>query len=81
MAGLQRFITYIYKYDNDEKMENTGFAKFEIRGNICKIEAHIRNISMEQFIYLQEKRKLCREFRLGQWLFRGDARTLGMRLT
>ena len=48
MAGLQRFITYIYKYDNDEKMENTGFAKFEIRGNICKIEAHIRNISMEQ---------------------------------
>ncbi len=21
MAGLQRFITYIYKYDNDEKME------------------------------------------------------------
>lgn len=48
MAGLQRFITYIYKYDNDEKMENTGFAKFEIQGNICKIEAHIRNISMEQ---------------------------------
>ena len=25
MAGLQRFITYIYKYKNDEKMENAGF--------------------------------------------------------
>ena len=48
MAGLQRFITYIYKYKNDEKMENAGFAKIEIRGGICRIEVHIRNINMEQ---------------------------------
>ena len=30
MAGLQRFITYINKYENDEKMDNSGFAKIEI---------------------------------------------------
>ena len=48
MAGLQRFITYIYKYQNDEKMENAGFAKIEIRNGICRIEVHIRSISIEQ---------------------------------
>ena len=48
MAGLQRFITYIYRYENDEKMENTGFAKIDIRGNICRIEVHVHNISVEQ---------------------------------
>lgn len=30
MAGLQRFISYIYKYENDIKMQNAGFAKVEI---------------------------------------------------
>ncbi|MCI9211012.1 MAG: hypothetical protein HFI83_10105 [Eubacterium sp.] len=47
MAGLQRFISYIYKYENDIKMQNAGFAKVEIRGGICRMEVHIRNISME----------------------------------
>ena len=48
MAGLQRFITYIYKYEDDEKKENAGFAKIEVRGGVCRVEVHIRNISMEQ---------------------------------
>ena len=48
MAGLQRFITYINKYDNDEKMDNSGFAKIEIRGSVCRMEVHIRNMSLEQ---------------------------------
>lgn len=48
MSGLQRFISYIYQYDNDEKKENAGFAKVEIRGNVCRMEVHIRNLNMEQ---------------------------------
>lgn len=48
MAGLQRFITYINKYENDEKQDGAGFAKIEIRGSTCRVEVHIRNISMEQ---------------------------------
>lgn len=48
MAGLQRFVTYIYKYEDDEKKENAGFAKVEIRGNICRVEVHIRNMPTEQ---------------------------------
>lgn len=47
MAGLQRFITYIYKYEKDEKKENAGFAKIEIRSGICRIEVHIRNMNTE----------------------------------
>lgn len=60
MAGLQRFITYIYKYENNEKKENAGFAKIEIRGTVCRVEVHIRNISMEQpeatvYLFAREK--------------------------
>lgn len=60
MAGLQRFITYIYKYENDEKMDNAGFAKIEIRGSICQMEVHIRNINSkkpEATVYLFARNK------------------------
>lgn len=48
MAGLHRFITYINKYKNREKLENSGFAKIEIRGNICRVEVHIHNENANQ---------------------------------
>lgn len=48
MAGLQRFISYIYRYENDEKIANAGFAKVEVRGSVCHIEVHIRGIMSEQ---------------------------------
>lgn len=60
MAGLQRFITYVYKYENDEKGANTGFAKTEIRGSACRVEIHIRNANIEQSectIYLFVRRE------------------------
>ena len=60
MAGLQRFITYINKYENDEKQDNAGFAKIEIRSSICRVEVHIRNISIEQTettVYLFARKK------------------------
>ena len=40
MAGIQRFITYIYAYENGEKMNNAGYAKVEIRGKEGRIEVH-----------------------------------------
>lgn len=42
MAGIRRFITYIYAYENGTKGMNMGFAKVEIRGNECRIEVHLR---------------------------------------
>ena len=42
MAGIKRFITYIYAYENGTKGINAGIAKVEIRGNECRIEVHLR---------------------------------------
>lgn len=47
MAGLKRFITYLYKYENDIKQENTGFAKVEFRGSSGRMEVHVRNLNLE----------------------------------
>lgn len=46
MAGMKRFVTYIYSYDNGKKGGNAGFAKIEIRGNECRIEIHLRGLYM-----------------------------------
>ena len=43
MAGMQRFITYIYAYENGTKQYNTGFAKVEIRGDDVRLEIHLKN--------------------------------------
>ena len=81
MAGLQRFITYIYRYKNDEKMENAGFAKIEIRGGVCRMEVHIRNLNMEQTeasVYLfAEKENIIQGVPVGKITFakgNGDIR-------
>ncbi len=60
MAGLQRFITYINKYENDEKTDSAGFAKIEIRSGICRMEVHIRNGNIENMqatVYIFAKKE------------------------
>lgn len=81
MAGLQRFITYIYKYENDEKRENAGFAKIEIRNGICRMEVHIRNMNPEHTkatVYLfAEKEDIMQGVPVGELAFskgNGDIR-------
>ena len=70
MAGIKRFITYIYAYENGTKGINAGFAKVEIRGNECRIE-DTENIGMRTFHCLCTAcfiRKTSRNSRL--WLSR-----------
>ena len=31
MAQYQRFLSYLFEYEGDQKKENCGFAKIEIR--------------------------------------------------
>ena len=31
MPGYQRFVTYMFRYKDEKKQENCGFAKIEIR--------------------------------------------------
>ena len=48
MAGMKRFVTYIYAYEDKKKGNNIGFAKIEIRGEDCRIEIHLRGIYARQ---------------------------------
>lgn len=60
MAGFQRFISYLYKYENDQRQENTGFAKVEIRGDSYRLEVHVRNLNLEKpdcTVYLFARKK------------------------
>lgn len=45
---MKRFVTYLYQYDNNTKMKNTGFAKVEVRGGICQMEIIVRGATTEQ---------------------------------
>lgn len=43
MAGMQRFVTYIYTYEGGRKTENAGYAKIETRGERGRIDIHFLN--------------------------------------
>ena len=38
---MQRFVTYIYGYDNGQKSGNAGYAKIETRGMTGRMEIHL----------------------------------------
>lgn len=42
MAGIQRFFTYIYIYEDDSKKKNVGFAKVDVRGDYGQVEIHLK---------------------------------------
>lgn len=48
MAGMKRFVTYIYVYEEKKKGNNIGFAKIEIRGEDCRVEIHLRGVYTKQ---------------------------------
>ncbi len=41
---MERFITYMYAYENRTKGRNVGFVKVECRKDTCALEIHIRNL-------------------------------------
>ncbi len=43
MAGMQRFVTYIYAYEDGRKADNVGYAKIETRGERGQIDVHFLN--------------------------------------
>ncbi len=50
MAGMKRFVTYIYAYEEGKKGSNIGFAKIEIRGEDCRVEVHLRGAYVAQAV-------------------------------
>lgn len=64
MAGMQRFVTYIYSYENNQKMNNSGYAKLETRGTNGRMEIHFcdneagAGILSVSCVYEKERRML-----------------------
>lgn len=42
MSEYQRFVSYIYEYQNHKKTRNCGFTRVEIREELCRLELHMR---------------------------------------
>ena len=48
MPGYQRFVTYMFRYENGKKMENCGFAKVEVRQQECRIQIQLKGITADK---------------------------------
>lgn len=53
MPGYQRFVTYLFLYEEEKKRENCGFAKVEIRQDQCRIQLQVKGIRQKSVdVYL-----------------------------
>lgn len=77
MSGIQRFVTYLYLYEGDDKIRNTGFAKVEIRGDQCRLEIHIKSaglVSTASPIYLFSREdKIMHAVEIGKMNLQGGS--------
>ncbi len=42
MANYQRFVSYLYEYQNNTKTKNCGFCRVELRDHNCRLEIHLK---------------------------------------
>lgn len=42
MSEYQRFVSYIYEYQNHIRLQNCGFAKVEVRNSRCRLQIHMK---------------------------------------
>lgn len=83
MAGMKRFVTYIYAYEDKKKGNSSGFARIEIRGGDCRIEIHLRGVYQRQSlckVYLfRENEGKMEGFLIGEMkLFNGSGDFVGI---
>lgn len=56
MPGYQRFVTYMFRYENGRKQENCGFAKVEVRHQDCRIQIKLKGVLCERLtVYLLDE--------------------------
>lgn len=48
MSQYQRMVSYLYRYEDGVKKNNTGFARIELRGDICRVTVQLRDALTEQ---------------------------------
>lgn len=42
LSEYQRFVSYLYEYQNNIKKQNCGFTRVEVRNHTCKLEIHMK---------------------------------------
>lgn len=42
MSEYQRFVSYIYEYQNHTRLQNCGFARVEVRNSRCRLQIHMK---------------------------------------
>ena len=52
MAQYQRFLSYLFEYEGDQKKENCGFAKVEIRGDVQRISLSVKNKEQAEILHV-----------------------------
>lgn len=69
MSEYKRWISYIYSYEQEEKKNNIGYARIEIRDKKVKITVHINVLSvnepMDVYLYMHDGLKV-KGFNIGQ---------------
>lgn len=44
MAEYNRFVSYVYAYENNKKTLNNGFVRVETRDNVCSVYMHMKEL-------------------------------------
>ena len=52
MAQYQRFLSYLFEYDKDQKKENCGFAKVEVRGDVQRIYLSVKSNEQAEILHV-----------------------------
>ena len=83
MAGIQRFFTYIYIYEEDSKKKNVGFAKVDVRGDYGQIEIHLKRtgftkIQCPVYFFTREENNMI-GVKLGEMAFVNGSADFGTR--
>ena len=68
MAQYQRFLSYLFEYEGDQKKENCGFAKIEIRGDVQRIFLSVKNNEQAEILHVIIQRMAAIVCRLAVWL-------------
>ena len=61
MPAYQRFVTYLFQYNNGEKGENCGFAKVEVRHGTCNLEIQVSCAAgepLQTYLYTRDSGKI-----------------------
>lgn len=74
MVGYQRFLSYLFAYEGDEKKQNCGFVRAEVRGEVQRILVSVQSQEPVELLHVSgfyRKDGGCKTVLLGQMIIKG----------